>query len=373
MSFLNVDKTSEQLTSEMLAELPDTYQTTVGYFFWDFFRAISIVLMDLWKKLEYIAGFDDLTKFEYDDLVKFVRQRRGIIAKTASFASGNITITAGEGIITKGDLFETSDGLQFQAIETKEVTQNDTIKVECLISGSYGNVPIGAISVIPKTIQGIVKISNTEPITGGYEKESKESIIKRYLEDLQKPVTSGNIYHYKKWAKEVTGVGEADVKPLWNGDNTVKIIIINSNMNVAESSLIKSVQDYIDPYTLEDGVKKGWGCGNGQAPLGAYCTVESASKLGLKITFKGILKTGAVKEATENSVNEKILEYLHSIAFNNNVEYISYAQIGSAILKADGIADYSNLLLNDGIDNIPIINNDTDRQIAVLDTLIMEV
>lgn len=367
-------KTNEELTAEMLAEVPDEYQKTVGFFIWDLLRAIAIVMVKLWERIAYVVGLFDIKNMEYDDLVKFVLQRRGIVARTESYAGGNMTVITGEGTITEGDLFETPDGLQFQAIETKEVGENDTFRVECLTPGPDGNVPIGSINVIPKTITGIVKVSNQEAMTGGYEKESKESIIERYLEDLQNPITSGNIYHYKKWAKEVTGVGEADVKPLWNGDNTVKVLIINSNMEQADSSLIKAVQDYIDPYTEGDnGEKIGWGCGLGQAPIGAYCTVESGKALNLSITFKGKLKTGATKELAEQAAAESIKNYLHEIAFDDSVTYVSYARIGSCIFNSDGIADYQELLVNGDTDNIPILNSTTDREVAVLQALSLEV
>lgn len=374
MAFISIDsKTSEEITAEMINEVPEKYQKTVGFFIWDFLRAVSIALMELWDSLFYIAGLDDLTKFNYDDLVRFVKQRRGIIAHEESYATGLITVITGEGRISDGDLFETPDGLQFEAIEYKNVTAGDTFKAQCLTAGPDGNVPVGAISVIPKTIQGIVKISNETAFTGGYEKESKESIIERYMEDLQNPITSGNIYHYKKWAKEVTGVGDADVKPLWDGDNTVKILIIDANRETADASLIQAVQDYIDPYTLTNGVKVGWGCGNGQAPIGAYCTVVSASGLNLNIAFDGVLKTGAIEEDVEAAVTASIQSYLQSIAFKNDVTYVSYAKIGEAILHADGLADYSNLTINGDTDNIPILNSDTDREIAVLNSLSMEV
>ena len=373
MAFIEVNKTSEEITAEMLAEIPDKYQKSVGFFIWDFLRAISIAIMDLWDALSYIAGLDDLTKFKYDDLVRFVRQRRGIIARTESYAVGRITIDNGEGVITAGDLFETPDGLQYEATETKNVTTGESFTAQCLTAGPDGNVPTGAITVIPKTIQGIVKVSNHEAFSGGYDKESKESIIERYEEDLQNPITSGNVYHYKKWAKEVIGVGEADVKPLWDGDNTVKVLIIDSDMETADQALVKSVQNYIDPYELqEDGTKKGWGCGNGQAPVGAYCTVVSASGLNLNISFKAKLKTGTTKTLAEESVTDSIMDYLHSIAFNDEVEYVSYARIGMSILSSDGIADYSDLTINGGVDNIAILNSDTDRQIAVLESLNME-
>lgn len=374
MSIINVSKTSEELTAEMLAEVPDKYQKTVGFYIWDLLRAISITLIEIWDALLYVGGLDDLTKFNYDDLVRFVKQRRGIIAREESYATGSLQVVTGDGgTVTAGDLFETSDGLKFEAVETVEVSEGDLFSVQCLTAGPDGNVPAGSVTVIPKTIQGIVKVTNLEAFTGGYDKESKESIIQRYEEDLQNPITSGNIYHYKKWAKEVTGVGEADVKPLWDGDNTVKVIIVDANMETADSTLIKAVQDYIDPYTLEDGIKKGWGCGNGQAPIGAYCTVESAEGLDLQVTFKAKLKTGTTKETAEESVAESILKYLHSIAYDDNETYVSYAQIGSRILSSDGISDYEDLLVNGGTDNISIANTSTSRQIAVLESVDFEV
>lgn len=372
--FIDVNKTSEELTAEMLANVPDNYQKSVGYILWDCLRAIGIVIMELWNALSYIAGLDDLSKFNYDDLVRFVRERRGIEAREESKATGFIKVTSGEGNITKGDLFETPDKLQFQALESIYVSEGGLFEAECLTAGPVGNVPAGTITVIPKTIQGLVKISNPEPFTGGYDKESKESIIERYKEDLKNPITSGNIYHYKKWAKEVTGVGEVDVKPLWNGDNTVKVIITDTDTDIADSQLVEAVQNYIDPYTLDEfGNKIGWGCGNGQAPIGAYCTVESATGLDINISVGIKLKTGTTKETAEESIRKKIKEYLHSIVFDDEVTYVSYAYIGSCILLADGIADYKNLLVNGATDNVAILNNETSREVAVLSALNTEV
>ena len=145
-------------------------------------------------------------------------------------------------------------------------------------------------------------------------------------------------------------------------------------MEQADSSLIKAVQDYIDPYTEgDDGEKIGWGCGLGQAPIGAYCTVESGKALNLSITFKGKLKTGATKELAEQAAAESIKNYLHEIAFDDSVTYVSYARIGSCIFNSDGIADYQELLVNGDTDNIPILNSTTDREIAVLQALSLEV
>lgn len=371
MALFEVETSSEKITAEMLSEVPETYQKSVGFIIWDTFRAIAITLMTVWDLLKYIASLDDLSNFDYDDLVRWVKQRRGIIAKGETKARGYLKVVNGAGTIPKGALFETQDGLQFESVETVTVAQDDTFIIECLTSGIIGNVPAETINKIPQTITGIVSVINPEALSGGYEKETKESIIARYEEDLQKPITSGNIYHYKKWAKEVTGVGEADIKPLWNGDNTVKIIIVDSNMEIPDANLINEVQNYIDPYTLIDDVKAGWGCGNGQAPIGAYCTVAGATPLNINVSCDIVIKTGLSLVEVKENISNKIKGYLKSIAFDDDIDYVSYARIGAVILEADGVADYNNLLVNDATDNIAISNTDADREVAVLNSLVV--
>ncbi len=364
----NMEITAEQIAKEGLDALDDKYQKSVGFFAWDYFVAIGKIIYKLWEKLIYVSRcLTDLSNMNYDDLVKFIFQTRGITAKKATFASGNLTVTNGNGTINKGTIFETPDGLQFQAIETKEVNCGEAFLVECLVKGIEGNVPKGLINVIPTTIQGIVSVTNEEAFTNGYEDESKEDLLQRYYDDIQKPVTSGNIYHYIKWALEVTGVGNAKVKPLWNGDNTVKVVILDSNKNIPSPDLIKAVQDYIDPDSK--------GLGLGQAPIGAYCTVCGAIPKKLKIQNKIKLKSGIEKAEVINNIRTAIEEYLKTAAFDESVKYISYSRIGSLIMNAEGVYDYDSkdFLVNDDIDNIVLLDNDEITEVAVLDELIIEV
>lgn len=360
-------KSSEEITAEMLAEVPDTYQKNVGYFIWDFLRAVSYSMNDLWNKLSYLAGFFDITKLDYDDLVKFVLQRRGIVAKTATYSTGLLTVNSGSGTITKGDVFETASGLQFEATETKEVGADDTFGIKCKTIGSMGNVPIGTITSMPTTIEGIATVTNATATSGGYDAETKESLIERYLDDLQNPISSANIYHYKKWAKECVGVGDAKIKPLWDGDNTVKIILVDSNSSPADSDLVGLVQEYIDPYDIVGEQKVGWGCGNGQAPIGAYCTVESATQLDIAVSCSITLKTGYSLSTVTTNIQNSINAYLKSTVFTES--YVSYAKIGACILASDGVKDYSDLLVNSDNDNVEILEDSTSCEIAVLDDL----
>lgn len=66
------------------------------------------------------------------------------------------------------------------------------------------------------------------------DQETDDELRARYYIKIQTPATSGNAYHYRLWSKEVSGVGDAKVYPLWNGNGTVKVLIIDSNKTGAE-------------------------------------------------------------------------------------------------------------------------------------------
>ncbi len=367
----NTEITAQEIAKSGLDNLPAGYQKTVGFFAWDFFIAIGEILHQIYKKIIYIAKcLEDPSNMDYEDLCKYTYYTRNIEAKKATGSSGFLTVTNGEGLINKGTIFETRDGIKFQAIEEKQVHTNDVFEVESVDKGKKTNVVKNSIVVIPTTIQGIVSVTNNEAFVNGYDDESKESLLNRYYEDLQKPIISGNIYHYRKLALEVIGVSKAIVKPLWNGDNTVKVVIIDSNKKIPSLDLIKSVQNHIDPYVLDEkGAKIGWGCGNGAAPIGAYCTVVGADALNLSVSFDVILKNGADLDSTKKIVFNAIEEYFSQIALDENVNYVSYAKIGVAIMNCENVLDYKNLKLNDDINNILIINNNVISQIPVLENL----
>lgn len=417
--FIEVEKSPEEITADILKEIPSTYQKSVGFPIWDYARAIAIGGFDkIYTLLKYVCAMGNIYNLSYKDLVKFVYQRRGIVANVASHATGSLT-AKGNGTVKIGDLFQTESGLQFRASETKTIIESGTFAVECVETGTIGNVPENTIVIIPVSIAGIATVTNETAFSGGYDEETKESIIERYLEDLQQPITSNNKNHYKKWAKEVIGVGDAKVKPLWNGDNTVKIVIINTDNGIADNALVNSVQKYIDPFGYQvtngtltgyvqnynDGVKVatgetvysdyelttvlataqadeytytsdkkyGWAHGNGQADCGAYTTVESVKAKDITVAVNIVLKSGATLENATTAIQEQIESYFKKTVFNDS--YISYTQIGACILKADGVLDYveSSFTVNNGKDNVLLSDSDDGVEIAVLKNLTVKV
>lgn len=344
-------KTVNEIQAEILSNIPDTYQKTIGFEMWDFSRAVSVPLAGLLNNLDIVYGKNDVDNLSGDELTKWVLQRKGIVRKLATPATALLTVT-GTFNIKAGDLFETPGGIQFKAIENTSVSP---VKVECLTAGSIGNVIVNSITIIPVTIPGVISVINEQPATGGYDQESDPDLRTRYYEACQAPATSGNVYHYKIWSKSITGVGDAKIFPLWNGDNTVKVVIINNNKLPADTALVSEVQEYIDPNSE--------GKGEGQAPIGAYCTVVSALAKNIDISVDITLSAGYTLDEAKINISNSLKSYLASIAFKQN--YISYAKIGDGVINSEGVEDYTNLTVNSGIVNVSVV----DTEIAILNNL----
>jgi uncharacterized phage protein gp47/JayE len=346
-------KTVGEIQTEILNNIPDTYQKTVGFEMWDFSRACATVISGLSSDLDVVYGKNDVDNLSGDELEKWVFQRKGLTRKPATFATATLHII-GTFEIKAGDIFETAGGIQFKAIAD---TTSSPVQVQCLIAGALGNVIADSITLMPVTIAGIISVTNPLAATGGYEAESDDSLRERYYEVCQAPPTSGNVYHYKIWSKEITGVGDAKVFPLAFGVNTVEIVIVDSNKEPASNDLVEQVQDYIDPDIS--------GRGEGQAPIGAYCTVNPATAKNIDVSCKIKLDgTCTLEEATAN-INTAIVKYNASIAFKS--DFVSFAHVGSYILSSAGVDDYSDLTINTGVSNIIL----ADREVPVLNNLVV--
>lgn len=357
------DKTVSTLHDELLKNVDSSYAKTVGYPMYDITRAFSIQEAKLYLALKLLVDKVDVDTLSGDDLTKYVKQRKGIIRKLATTALGVLTVT-GNGTITQGDLFETAGGVQFKSLESKVISGSGTINIVAILPGSIGIVPANSITQMPVTINGIISVNNLQITEGGYDEESDTELRKRYYEALRKPPTSGNKYHYLAWAKEVTGVGDAKVYPLWKGDNTVKVVIIDSNKQPANDDLVLVVQNYIDP-----GIT---GKGEGEAPIGAYCTIQSVKSKEITIEVKVDKDTNFTDDEIKNNIGTNIKSYFQEIALSSENNYISYARVGNLIITASGVKDYSNLLINASTNNIPLSLIPDLTEIPVLKEVVLK-
>lgn len=327
----------EEILSRLLSDISDEYDKSVGSFFYDIEKPVSDELESVYARVSDILknGFAKTAGGEYLDN-KVAEQGLTRKAATAALVTVKITGTPGASV-SFGDKVA-SDELVFTVTENAVIGDEGTVYVtaSCDTPGRIGNIPVGAINRFPVTLSGLVSVTNEEPATGGFDSETDDELRERYFEKVSLPATSGSKYHYIMWAKEVGGVGDAKCIPLWDGNGTVKVIIINADKGVASAELIAEVAAHIEE----------------NRPIGAAVTVESATPLVIDISVSLVLSSGITEEIAISRITEKVSDFLQKNAFSST--YISFAQIGGCILNCEGITDYTDLTINGGTENITV-------------------
>lgn len=264
----------------------------------------------------------------------------GIDRKAAVKAVGMVTVK-GNGTVESGAIFATDAGVQFQATQTVAIDGETDVPIEAITAGENGNVAAGTITKIPIAINGITAVTNDAETTDGYDEETDESLLNRLLLHVRNPITSGNANHYREWALSVAGVGNCQVIPLWNGNGTVKVSIIDENKDIASETLIKKVADYLDE------VK----------PIGATVTVTTPTYMDITVSAR-ITVTAAYKDTYKDVLKKAINDYFVDEGFTSTsstvATIISIAKIGKIMLATGAITDYDELKLQGDIKNITI-------------------
>lgn len=341
---------AEAIRKRVLDRVSSDYDKREGGVIYDCIEPSILELEQVYIALDGTIEKMNIEALIGDELAQRIYQRTGMSRKPATYAAGQVKVT-GTGTVNTGDLFQTESGIQFRATENIVINESGTVAIQAIIAGAEGNVPANTIKYMPVSIPGITSIINQEPTEGGFDEEADEELLQRYYERIKTPPTSGNKSQYKMWAKEVTGVGDAKVIPIWNGNNTVKVVLIDANKEPASADVVSKVQNYIDPGAS--------GEGEGAAPVGAYCTVVSADGKIINVAFTALDNDPAyTDEQRKVKVEAKLREYFKAITFREDITEVSYAQIGYRLLDGTGILDYVDLRINGGTANIPLINNE---------------
>lgn len=232
--------------------------------------------------------------------------------------------------------------------EITESLGNNVYSAICEYAGEAGNTYTGQLENIDN-VSGITA-TLTGIITSGQDKESDGNLRARLYAYLQRPSTSGNAFNYREWALLVPGVGDAKVFPLWDGNGTVKVMVVDSNMEIDES-LEPLVATYIETVR----------------PIGATVTVDSPVGNAIDVSAKIILDGSITYDNVVSRFTTDVANYLKELVFETYS--VSYAKVGSILLSTPGVADYSDLMVNGGTGNITI----DDTEMPVLGAITLEV
>lgn len=341
------DLNVEDVKDRILSKVTTNIDVREGSFTNDMISAIAYEIWKAYQSLDAIVPMiyvDETSGFYIDKrCAEFgIERKEGTKATTTLYFTGTDGTT-----IPAGKVFLTSEGLEFTTNkEVKIIDGKANITATATEVGEEYNVRADTILRQYVNLSGLNSVTNTAAI-GGTNVESDEALVTRFYDYLQKPSTSGNIAHYRQWATEVSGVGDAKVFSLWNGPGTVKVVIVDSDKLPANNELITETIKHIEEVR----------------PIGANVTVVSGAAKEISISAEVVLASGYRLQDVIDEFKEVVTEYFKSIAFS--LSYVSYAKVGTMLLSVEGVLDYNSLKINNTVANISL----KDEEIPTLGTV----
>jgi uncharacterized phage protein gp47/JayE len=341
------DLTVEEVKSTIIGRITTDIDTREGSFTNDMISGIAIEIWKLYQSLDALIPivYVDETSGEYIDKRC---EEYGIKRKAGIKAIAILSFTGTDGtVIPKGKVFLTAEGLEFSTDMAVTITSGSaTVTATAAEIGDIYNVTVGTITRQYANLNGLSSVTNTAA-TGGTNQETDVALVARLYAYLQKPATSGNAAHYRQWALEVDGIGNAKIAPLWDGPGSVRVLVVGSNNEPVGTAIVENCAAHIEE----------------NRPIGATVTVVSAVGLEINVDAAVTLESNTTIEIVQQSFIKALNEYLRSIAFEKYV--IAYNRIAYILLDIEGVIDYSLLTVNADIENITVGEN----QVPIIGTV----
>ena len=258
----------------------------------------------------------------------------GVYRKLGTKATGQIKVTGKEGtVISNGTYFLCND-LRFIMLNDVVIGEEDNIcYVEAEEVGYKYNLSSGNTFTLIDKIEGVESLINEEAFKNGVDIESDEDLRKRFIKVVNNPSTSGNKNHYEEWALETNGVGRAIVYPLWDGNGTVKVMVIGNDNKPVSEDILENARLHIEE----------------NMPIGCQLTVITPTNLNIVINSSIELKESYDLEEIKVEFEAKLNDYLKTVT-----NELTYSKVYGLLANILGVEDISSLTVNDNNINISI-------------------
>ena len=241
----------------------------------------------------------------------------------------------------------------------EEVPVKGEYLLECETYGTVGNGYIG--DLLPITYINNLKTAKiTTLITPARDKETDEELRDRYILTVNQKPFGGNVAQYDQEIRNIEGIGEVQIYPTWN------------EFNIVEDEVINRVQSLIDP--VENS-----GEGLGLAPIGHKVKICTPTKVIVNIQAKIQVLNGYTIEQLKEEIKQAIEKYLLSLRKNwgisddvNRYSLTIYrSQITAKILGVIGVANVSEIKINNKLEDLVLLENSITQQLPVLGEVVL--
>ncbi|WP_300710906.1 baseplate J/gp47 family protein [uncultured Desulfovibrio sp.] len=154
---------------------------------------------------------------------------RGITRKPATRATGTLTLTGRAGaVVPAGTQAKDLSGVQYRTTASVTLSGPDedataAAPCEAVNAGALPDADDAPVTLLaaPSGVQSTARLT----LTGGSDAEEDSALLARLLDYMRNPPSGGTAADYRRWAREVPGVAEAQVYPLRQGPGTVDVVI----------------------------------------------------------------------------------------------------------------------------------------------------
>jgi uncharacterized phage protein gp47/JayE len=346
------DQTEDVVQARLLDNVDDSIDKREGSVVYDLTRPASIEFAQVYNALDDVLTFGFASSDMPDNYLDLRVGEMGLTRKPAVAAVGELTFTyASEGaVIPTGTRCSTDAVAPIYFVTTTDGTVSGgtvTVAAAAETTGASGNVAAGTVTIVLGDLAGVATVTNAQAFDGGADVESSDSLLARYYDRVQQPATSGNANDYKQWAKSVAGVGDAKVYPIWNGNGTVKVVLLDEDKTAPPQATVDSVASYIESVR----------------PIGATVTVLGATELAVDVSATLTLSSDVTLAQVTSDFTTALTDYLATLAFVDPT--LRYAKIASLLIDVNGVEDYASLTVNGGTTNITV----ADGSVAVTGTV----
>lgn len=344
------ERNPEQIKADILVRIVSKMDTREGSFANDI---LGPTALEIWKARQSFLGVEGMIFPDENSggVIDKACAEVGIVRKGGKKATASMNFTGTDDTaIPKGKVFVSKSGLEF-IMQSNAVIKGGAAQgvAEAAEIGNAYNVDVGEIERQYENIPGLASVVSGAA-TGGVGEETDAALAQRLDEYRKNPATSGNVNHYKLWAKEVDGVGDAKIAPTEKGAGTVGVLIVSENMEPAESAVVAACAAHIEELR----------------PIGASVTVESATALEINVAASIQIEPSITLAQVKSVFTQKLDEHLKSVAFKRYE--LLYNRIAFMLLDIDGVIDYSSLTVNAKTENIQI----GAKQVPILESVVIK-
>lgn len=331
----------ENLKNDMLVKIPNMDKRE-GSFVSDMISPVAYEFEYAYQQFEAMLGIMFMEDSNAEHIEKRAKEY-GLFRKKGTHAIGAVIFTGSENTtIPKGAIVATVTNLLYETSEQVTIPQGETTIVAPIKAQEIGdkyNVLSNMLTFIPVAIMGVSSVTNTDNILGGTDIETDGELVRRVLLQIQTPATSGNAIHYKLWALEVNGVGDAKVFPLYNGPGTVLVMPITSDKRAPDTTIINNTKN-----AIED-----------KRPIGASVTVSAPEEVLINVSAQIVLDPNFTLEKVEEKYIEKFRDYITKSVFR--LYTVDYYKCLSIFYELEGVKQVANFKINNATSNVEITEN----------------